>query len=98
MPHAGVVRDYKRNSGTVQKDWAIVKSNTLPENFCIAVMGHQGWSRDPDSEAYYTLAVTIEIVGQEINIYDPLRTAVLELQAEVEAQVGEAEAEVEVEE
>lgn len=98
MPHAGIVRDYKRNSGTVQKDWAIVNSNRLPENFCIAVMGHQGWSKDPDSEAYYTLAVTIEIVGQEINIYDPLRTAVLELQAEVEAQVGEAEAEVEVEE
>jgi hypothetical protein len=61
-------------------------------------MGHQGWSKDPDSEAQYTLAVTFEIVGQEINIYDPLRTAVLELQAEIEAQVGEAEAEVEVEE
>ncbi len=98
MPHTGVVRDYKRNGGTVQKDWAVVKSNTLPEDFCIAVMGHQGWSKDPDSEAYYTLAVTIEIVGQEINIYDPLRTAVLELQAQVEAQAGEAEAEVEVEE
>lgn len=98
MPHAGIVRDYKRNSGTVQKDWAIVKSNTLPEDFCIAVMGHQGWSKDPDSEANYTLAVTIEIVGQEINIYDPLRAEVLELQAEIESQVGEAEAEVEVEE
>jgi hypothetical protein len=98
MPHAGIVREYKRNSGTVQKDWAIVKSNMLPKDFCIAVMGHQGWSKDPDSEAQYTLAVTFEIVGQEINIYDPLRTAVLELQAEIEAQVGEAEAEVEVEE
>ena len=94
MPHAGIVRDFKRNSGTVQKDWAIVKSNTLPEDFCIAVMGHQGWSKDPDSEAHYTLAVTIEIVGQEINIYDPLRTAVLELQEQVETQVGEAEVEV----
>lgn len=94
MPHAGLVRGYKRNSGTVQKDWAIVKSNTLPENFCIAVRGHQGWSKDPDSQAHYTLAVTIEIVGQEISIYDPLRTAVLELQAQLEAQVGEAEVEV----
>jgi hypothetical protein len=61
-------------------------------------MGHQGWSKNPDSEAQYTLAVTIEIVGQEINIYEPLRTAVLELQAEVEAQVGTGEVEIEVEE
>jgi len=95
MPHAGIVRDYKRNGGTVQKDWAIVKSNTLPNDFCIAVIGHQGWSKDPDSEAHYTLAVTIEIVGQEINIYDPLRSAVLELQAQIETQAGEAEVEIE---
>jgi len=40
------------------------------------------------------LAVTFEVVGQEIPIYDPIRVAVQELQAEIEA---EAEAEVEVE-
>lgn len=57
-------------------------------------------SRDPDSTARYTLAVTFEILGQEISIYDPLRTLVLELQeleTEVETEI-EAEAEVEVEE
>ncbi len=41
----------KRGVGTVQKDWAIVKSNALPDDLCIAVRGHQGWSRDPDSVA-----------------------------------------------
>jgi hypothetical protein len=91
---AGSIRDTKRNSGTVQKDWAVVKSNTLPDHFCIAVIGHQGWSYDPDSTARYAMAVTFEILGQEIAIYEPLRTAVLELQA----QVGEVEAEVEVNE
>ncbi len=93
-PKHGHIRDVKRNSGTVQKDWAVVKSNKLPDNFCIAVVGHQGWSRDPDSTAQYTLAVTFEVLGQEIPLYEPLRTAVIELQ-EIEA---EAEAEMEVNE
>ncbi len=83
----GAIRDIRRNVGTVQKDWAIVKSYALPEDFCIAVRGHQGWSRDPDSVARYSLVVTFDIVGQEIPIYNPLRTAVLELQAEVEAEI-----------
>jgi hypothetical protein len=95
MPQFGFVRNFKRNSGTVQKDWAVVRSNTLPDHFCIAVRGHQGWSRDPDSAARYALAVTFEILGKEINIYEPLRTAVIELQAEIETEV-EVEAEVEV--
>jgi hypothetical protein len=97
---AGLIRETKRNAGTVQKDWAIVKSNTLPDHFCIAVVGHQGWSHDPDSAARYTMAVTFEALGQEIAIYEPLRSAVIELQAEVEAEVdlehvGEIEIEIE---
>ena len=93
---SGLFRNAKRNSGTVQKDWAVVKSNTLPDHFCVAVVGHQGWSRDPDSTARYTLAVTLEILGQEIAIYNPLRTAVIELQQQIEAQI-EAEIEIEAE-
>ncbi|MDR3719106.1 MAG: S8 family peptidase [Bryobacteraceae bacterium] len=96
----GFIRDTKRNNGTVQKDWAVVKSNTLPKDFCVAVVGHQGWSRDPDSTASYSLAVTFEILGQEIPIYDALRTAVIELQeleAETEIKEVEAEAQEEVE-
>jgi len=93
----GRIPDIRRNVGTVQKDWAVVKSYDLPEDLCIAVRGHRGWSRDPEAAARYALAVTFEIVGQEIPIYEPLRTAVLELQAEVEAEV-EAEATIEVEE
>jgi Subtilase family len=93
----GAIPDIRRNIGTVQKDWAIVKSNALPEDLCIAVRGHQGWSHDPDSVARYTLAVTFQIVGQEIPIYEPLRAAVLELESEVEAEM-EAEIELETEE
>lgn len=91
----GRIADVRRSIGTVQKDWAYIKSNALPEDFCIAVRGHKGWSKDPDNTATYTLAVTFEIVGREIEIYDPLRTAVQELQAEL--GLDELEATVEVE-
>jgi hypothetical protein len=90
---AGHIRSARRNSGTVQKDWAVVKSNALPEHFCIAVVGHEGWSHDPDATAQYCLAVTLEIQGQEVTIYDPLRVAVEALRAEI----GEVEDEVVVE-
>jgi hypothetical protein len=93
-PKWGVIRNVKRNSGTAQKDWAIVRSNTLPDHFCIAVVGHQGWSHDPDSVARYVLAVTFEVVGQEISIYEPLRAAVIELQAQIDELGTEVEVEV----
>lgn len=86
----------KRSSGTVQKDWAIVKSNALPEDLCIAVRGHKGWSNDPDSLATYSLVVTFEIVGKEVAIYEALRTAVLDLQSEIHTEL-ESEVEVEIE-
>jgi hypothetical protein len=96
-PQDGLIRDFKRNSGTVQKDWAVVRSNTLPDHFCIAVVGHQGWSYDPDSAARYVLAVTFEVLGREIAIYEPLRAAIAELQAETEGEIDGRELEVEVE-
>jgi hypothetical protein len=92
----GRLRGVRRTVGTVQKDWAILKSNQLPEDFCIAVRGHRGWSQDPEAAARYCLVVSFEIIGKEIPIYEPLRVAVQQLQAEV-AEV-EAEVEVEVEE
>ena len=93
-PDHGFVREVKSSSGTVQKDWAIVKSNTLPNHFCIAVVGHEGWSRDPDSTARYALAVTFEVVGQELAICEPLKVAIEALEAESEIEL-EAEAEIE---
>lgn len=94
-PTTGLIRNFKRNSGTVQKDWTVVRSNTLPDHFCIAVVGHQGWSRDPDNAARYALAVTFEVLGQEITIYEPLRAAVQELETQVQGVEIESEIEVE---
>ena len=89
----GAVPDVSRNAGTVQKDWTVVKSSSLPEDFCIAVVGHQGWSNDPEATATYALAVSLEVVGKEISIYERIRSSVEQLEIEVEA---EAEIEVEV--
>ena len=54
-------------------------------------------SLDPEDVARYVIAVSFESVAQEIAVYEPLRVAVQELQAELETEV-ELEAEVEVEE
>jgi len=70
--------------------------DALPDYFRIAVVGHRGWSRDPGSVARYAPAVTFEIQGGEITIYEPLRTAIAELQAQTEEIEAEAEIEVEV--
>ncbi|WP_165234405.1 S8 family peptidase [Aquisphaera insulae] len=96
-PTHGNVRGVSRSSGATQKDWVFIKSNALTEDFCIAVIGHQGWSKDPDSTARYALAVSIEVVGREIPIYSRIRDRVADLQAEVEAEAQiQAETEVEV--
>ncbi len=85
-PAHGEIEGVKRSAGTVQKDWAVVKSNQLPESFCIAVVGHKGWSKDPDSSAKYGVAVSFEIVGREIPIYESIRVEIERLQAELEVE------------
>lgn len=94
--NAGLIADVRRNIGTVQKDWAIVKSNALPDNLCIAVRAHRGWNKDSEASAPYSLVVTLEIVGKEIPIYEPLRTAVTELQTQLSEIETELEIDIEV--
>lgn len=53
----------------------------------MSLMGHEGWSKDPDSAARYVLAVSFEVVGREIPIYEGLRIAVEELQSELETEI-----------
>ena len=83
----------RRSAGTVQKDWAVVKSYKLPDHFCIAVIAHKGWNNDPDATARYSLAVTFEVVNREVKIYDNMMVAIHNSQQEIELEddVGEAE-------
>lgn len=83
----GTIGQIRRSIGTLQKDWAVVQSHALPDDFCIAVRGHVGWCKTGDDSVPYTLAVTIESVDNELEIYDPLRVSVTELQARAEMEV-----------
>ena len=65
----GILRGVHRKAGTVQKDWVVLKAHELPETFAVAVRGHNGWSRDPNSTAKFALAVTIEAEACPVSIY-----------------------------
>lgn len=82
----GAIKNVSRSAGTLQKDWAVVKSFQLREAFCIAVVGHQGWNNDPEAYAPYSLVVSFEALNSEI----PLYTEFVEAQQvgiEIEEQV-----------
>jgi hypothetical protein len=85
---SGQIDGVSRQNGTVQKDWALIKSFELPEFFAVAVRGHQGWSTDPGSEASFALAITIEVLGQNIPVYNLIREkVVVEVEAEERVEV-----------
>lgn len=88
--NTGQADGFRRGAGTVQKDWAVLKSHQLREAFCIAVRGHEGW--DAAFRAKYVLVVSFEAINQDIPIYEHIRT-----QVEVEVDNMEAEIEVDIE-
>ena len=85
----------RRGVGTVQKDWTIIKSNALPNDLCIAVRGHRGWSRDPESAATSRWPSALKSSARRFRFTSRSGPAVLELQSEIEV---ESEAEIEIEE
>ena len=84
----GIVKEVSRSAGTIQKDWAIVKSYDLREGFCIAVVGHAGWNKDPEAIVPYCLVVSFEAVNSEIPIYEAFAQIQQPLQIQQQQQVG----------
>lgn len=85
----GNTRGTSRSLSTLQKDWAIVKPYDLPEVFSLAVVGHQGWDRDPDAYAKYSLAISFEVPSQEITIYEKIQASVQNLvQTTIQTEVA----------
>ena len=80
----GQIREVSRGAGTIQKDWAYVKSHQLREAFCIGVVGHPGWDNDPDAEVPYSLVVSFEATQADLPIY----ASVVEAQQLVEPKVA----------
>lgn len=81
----GKVKGLSREAGTVQKDWAIMKSYDLREAFCLAIIGHPGWNNDPNAEVPYSLVVSFEAIGADIPIY----ASFVEVQAQIQQQLVE---------
>lgn len=82
----GEAQGLKRNAGTLQKDWSIIKPYQLPSGFCVAVVGHEGWDKNPESKAYYSLVVSFEAINQEIEVYEPIR-AQIEIEQSIETKI-----------
>jgi hypothetical protein len=83
----GQVKGVSRNRSTLQKDWCTVPAHQLPESFCIAVIGHKGWSENEANAAKYALAISFEMVEGDLDIYQMVKIELEELQTQVSAQV-----------
>ncbi len=83
----GIISNFSRKNGTLQKDWAIIKSHQLSDAFCIAVRGHKGWGSL--FKAKYSLVVSFEAIDQDIPIYEPIRSMV-----EVEVENNEIQVQI----
>lgn len=89
----GKIKGINRNRSATQKDWIEMPAYELPEEFCIAVRGHNGWSKNGEHFAKYALVVGFEAVNKDIEIYVPF-SLLVEAEVEVEQEI---ETEIEVE-
>jgi hypothetical protein len=81
------IKEISRSSGTLQKDWTIVKSYELREAFCIAVVGHEGWNNDPDASVPYSLVVSFEAINANVPVYSPMAQAQVEVAIEEQIKI-----------
>ena len=81
----GKLKEISRSNGTIQKDWATVKSYQMREGFCIAVIGHEGWNKNLEATVPYSLVVSFETVNSEIAIYDAFVQVQQPLQVQITA-------------
>jgi hypothetical protein len=82
--------EVNRNQGSVQKDWAVVEANQLPEDFAIAVRAHVGWNhKEGGGLARYCLAVSFEALDSQLPIYSAIEASVrAEARTEVETEIS----------
>lgn len=81
------VKGISRNNSTVQKSWAIIEPHKFAEEFSIAVVGHFGWDKNIENETPYALCVSFEILDTEMNIYELLAQAQIEIEPEQEIEI-----------
>ena len=81
------VKGISRNYSTVQKSWAIIEPQKFADEFSIAIVGHFGWDKNLESETPYALCVSFEVMDAEMNIYELLAQAQVEIEPEQEIEV-----------
>lgn len=82
------MKKVSRSNGTIQKDWANVKSYDLREGFCISVVGHEGWNKNSEATVPYSLVVSFEAVNSEVSIYNAFVEVQPPLQVQEEVQLS----------
>lgn len=79
--------DINRNNSTVQKSWAIIEPHQFAEEFSIAVVGHCGWDKNLENITPYSLCVSFEVLDAQVNLYEILAEAQVEIEAEQEIDI-----------
>jgi len=82
--------DASRDKGSVQKDWFVLESNELPEEFAIAIRAHTGWNhKEGGGLARYCLVVSFEALDLNLPVYASIEAVVrAEVEAAVETEVN----------
>ncbi len=87
--NSGQIKDISRSRSASQKDWAEIEGYNLPEEFCIAVIGHKGWCMNGEYPAKYSMCVSFEALNNDMEIYESF--------VQVEIPIAEQEIETEIE-
>ena len=83
------IKNAKRNKSTLQKDWAVVKSHDLPDEFYLGIIGHSGWSKDPNDVSKYALTISFEAINRDIEIYNMVKVEVERLHAQAHIEIDD---------
>jgi hypothetical protein len=76
-----------RNNSTLQKSWTVIEPQQFSDEFSIAIIGHLGWDKNLMNGIDYALCVSFEAIGSEINIYEVMAQAQIEIEPELEIEV-----------
>ncbi|MEQ8303125.1 MAG: S8 family peptidase [Cyclobacteriaceae bacterium] len=76
-----------RNNSTIQKSWTFIEPQQFNDEFGIAVIGHVGWDKSLENGIDYALCVSFEAIDTEINLYEVMAQAQIEIEPEQEIEV-----------
>ncbi|MBN8666551.1 MAG: S8 family peptidase [Chitinophagales bacterium] len=79
--------EINRNNSTAQKSWTLIEPQQFAEEFSIAVIGHFGWDKNLENETNYALCVSFELLDAQMNIYNIMAEAQVEIEPEQEIEL-----------